>query len=85
MYSVLVLGEVCREHAFRTRYTCMCSVLVLAVATPKCVVHTLFRTRYTYTYIACLFYAKCVVNTLLERGIHTCMACLLAVATPKCV
>ena len=28
MYSVLVLGEVCREHAFRTRYTYMYGVLV---------------------------------------------------------
>ena len=27
---------------------------------------------------------NCVVHTLLERGIHTWMACLLAVATPKC-
>ena len=47
------MHELFRAHAFRTRYTYMYSVPVLAVATPKCVVHT-----------------------LLERGIHTCMACL---------
>ena len=62
----------------KRKYTYAYSVLVLAVATPKCVVHMLleqgihthiysmlvldevrrahaFRTRYTHTYIACLF------------------------------
>ena len=53
----------------------MYGVLVLAVATPKCVVHTLLE-RGIHTHIACLFLAKSVVHTLLERGIHSCVACL---------
>ena len=47
-------GEVRRAYAFRTRYTYVYSVLVLAVATPKCVVHTLLeRGMHTHTYRAC--------------------------------
>ena len=48
--AVLVLGEVRREHAFITRYTYMYSVLILAVAIPKCVVHTLLE-RDIHTHI----------------------------------
>ena len=41
--SVLVLGKVRCTHAFRTRYTYVYSVLVLAVETQKFVVHTLLE------------------------------------------